>query len=405
MDFVVERFAPAPESSGGDVWPSPDSVDSYDAETRMECRMANDKKRRKFEAEFKAEFVRLVLDGGRSVPDVCRVRAFEAQVARRGPVTPAALHPLATRGSAVAPALSAETCARLQTVLDASERGSVYADAFGKTGLQALMSEAFSGERAEAVRHLFGTEFVAVFVTLDRNWDEAGMERRGRKVNSTLWHCDGGPTEQCRVLVYLNGPEDHDSATWVADLPSTEALKRAGYVHCDLHHRRADLGPLCDRLGIDFSPTPLTPERGEAILVNPARHMHRKELPTRGFRDALSCGLVPTPVSWRRFLDSAWPVVAQNQNADFRGSAEGQRRSADVAAHPSGPSDDHAVGTPTRSRSHSVSLNPLCPPICQASRKSSGSPSNTRGSRASAIDRWSGRALDSHPMSRCRRTE
>ncbi len=30
------------------------------------------KKRRKFTKEFKAEVVKLVLDGGRSVPDVCR---------------------------------------------------------------------------------------------------------------------------------------------------------------------------------------------------------------------------------------------------------------------------------------------------------------------------------------------
>jgi transposase-like protein len=35
--------------------------------------MANSKKaRRKFSKEFKAEVVKLVLDGGRSVPDVCR---------------------------------------------------------------------------------------------------------------------------------------------------------------------------------------------------------------------------------------------------------------------------------------------------------------------------------------------
>ena len=34
--------------------------------------MAKRKKRRKFTKEFKAEVVKLVLDGGRSVPDVCR---------------------------------------------------------------------------------------------------------------------------------------------------------------------------------------------------------------------------------------------------------------------------------------------------------------------------------------------
>ena len=34
--------------------------------------MAKRKKRRQFTREFKAEVVKLVLDGGRSVPDVCR---------------------------------------------------------------------------------------------------------------------------------------------------------------------------------------------------------------------------------------------------------------------------------------------------------------------------------------------
>ncbi len=244
-------------------------------------------------------------------------RAFAEACKFKRAIPPDRLHPLVTAGVAVVPALTGATTKRLQTYLDASEEGVVSPASMGREEAAELMSEILDGDIGDAVRQLFGSEFGAVFMEISRNWDRKGMEGRGRRLNSTRWHCDGGPTEQCRILVYLSGADEHDSGTWIADLQATDALKRCGYVFCKPEERLTDLLPLTERLGLRFEPRLVCPQAGEAILVNPGRRLHRKELPTRGVRDTLGLTLIPAPGGWRRFLDTTWNFLRDNTTAGF----------------------------------------------------------------------------------------
>jgi hypothetical protein len=141
---------------------------------------------------------------------------------------------------------------------------------------------------------------------------------------SFLWHCDRGPRRFLKILLYLNGIEDHGGNTEFLDGPTTEEFERLGYVFGPNKRRVADLGPLARRHGIRYEPLSWPVKGGEALLFEPARALHRGIMPTRGDRYILSIMLLPSPVPWREAFESlqktrfcetngaAWPGHARD---------------------------------------------------------------------------------------------
>lgn len=151
-----------------------------------------------------------------------------------------------------------------------------------------------------------------MYLSAHRTVDEQRSKARGKALNRTRWHCDGGPIAHARILVYLNPTDEHDSATWLADLQTTTARKRAGYVHCQLQERLADLTPSCERLGLPFEPARHRPDQGEALVFELGQRMHKAELPTRDHRDSLHIVVIPWLDDWRVRLDQTWEVHRGN---------------------------------------------------------------------------------------------
>ena len=248
-------------------------------------------------------------DAGRGYSALMQAAAKKTPWEAPGPV-----HPVIRDGVVVVHALSVASRQRLQDMVAASPTGFVTSEDMGHTFVAELCEELFEGSPGEALRALYGPNFGAIYLSARRQWTAATNEAKGQRVNSSRWHCDGGPTAHGRVLVYLNGPEEHDAATWVADLQTTEILKRVGYVFCQMSDRIEDLGPFCERLGIPFAPRRFAPKAGEALVFEPGRHLHKGEMTTRGYRDTLHVGVVPAVTGWRRWLDQAWVAVRGNND-------------------------------------------------------------------------------------------
>ena len=238
----------------------------------------------------------------------------------RIPVRP--VHPVIVDGYAVVPALSKATCELLIDRIETSEKGLLTAEILGKELTRSLLEELFEGPAGDAIRALYGPRFGALYVSARRAVDAQTSAARGHKINNSRWHCDGGPTAHARILVYLTPSDEHDSATWVADLKTTSMLKRAGYVHCRLDDRLEDLAPLCEQLGLPpFEAVRIAPEQGEALVFEPGEHLHRAELPSAasgpgepggGHRDSLHMGIIPTLSDWGDWFETSWEVVRAN---------------------------------------------------------------------------------------------
>ena len=116
---------------------------------------------------------------------------------------------------------------------------------------------------------------------------------------SFSWHCDGGPTKHLKVLLYLNGSDEHGGNTRFLDRATTDAFKKIGYVFCDIDHRLDDLAALAGEHGIAYRPLEAPMRTGEAILFEPANVLHKGVWPTRAPRYLLQICIVPSPMPWR----------------------------------------------------------------------------------------------------------
>jgi hypothetical protein len=124
--------------------------------------------------------------------------------------------------------------------------------------------------------------------------------------NSFLWHCDRGPEAHLKLLVYLNGVEEHGGYTEFLDLAATRELSRSGYLFGSVADRRDDLHSLASRVGSELAPRSWRLSAGEALLFQPRNVLHRGRMPTRSDRYMLSLCLLPSPIPWREALARGW---------------------------------------------------------------------------------------------------
>ncbi len=207
------------------------------------------------------------------------------------------------------PVLNAVECAKLRTMIDADSP-------FLRHHLfrLSLMEKIFTDAVDRRIWRYFGSEYLPLWCRFFRNDPE------GESNISFAWHCDGGPTKHLKMLLYLNGSEEHGGNTRFLDRPTTDAFKEIGYVFSDINHRLDDLSSLAHEHAIPYAPFETPVRTGEAILFEPANILHRGVWPTRARRYLLQICIVPSPMPWRDACslfpvpsdDHNWPVVDKN---------------------------------------------------------------------------------------------
>jgi hypothetical protein len=119
----------------------------------------------------------------------------------------------------------------------------------------------------------------------------------------TKWHCDSGPQNQLKLIVYLNGYEEHNSYTGFLNKDSTDKLKDIGYIYNDINNRVLDISELCQHYKIDFNPHFGKPNAGDCLIFNPSQVAHRAFVPREGKkRYALNLCLVQSGTGWQEVM-------------------------------------------------------------------------------------------------------
>jgi hypothetical protein len=163
-----------------------------------------------------------------------------------------------------------------------------------------LPSGSLTKEVDEQAAGFFGSEYFVYWFTITRATPvpELGL-------NSFRWHCDRGPVGHLKLLLYLNGHEEHGGGTDFLDLETTRALEPSGYVFAPVKTRVADLAPLAARSAVAWAPWSPQMRAGEGILFQPSNVLHRGRLPTHGERFVITVCLLPSPIAWRDAYDRA----------------------------------------------------------------------------------------------------
>lgn len=118
------------------------------------------------------------------------------------------------------------------------------------------------------------------------------------------WHCDSGPSCHLKTITYLNSTADHDSATFVGDLLSTQRLKEVGYIMNNINKRQSDISDIIEAFDIDFNFDKIEFDAGDTLLFNPSQLMHRAKIPNENsVRYSFTLCLIPSPIPWRSVVE------------------------------------------------------------------------------------------------------
>lgn len=132
---------------------------------------------------------------------------------------------------------------------------------------------------------------------------------------SFLWHCDKGPSCHIKLLVYLNGTDEHGGNTEFLNRSTTAAFAKTGYLFGPVEARQSDLAQIAKQHHIDFKPRQWKMNPGDGILFEPSQILHSGILPTKGPRYVLAFCLLPSPIPWQEALAVAnTEPIAENYN-------------------------------------------------------------------------------------------
>ncbi|MFT4925183.1 MAG: hypothetical protein ACI8WB_001273 [Phenylobacterium sp.] len=126
---------------------------------------------------------------------------------------------------------------------------------------------------------------------------------------SNSWHCDGGPQKMLKILLYLNGYEEHQGNTKFMDQASSNKLKKAGFIFGDIKKRALDIGPLCREQGIEPQVTMYEDvAAGDGLLFNPTLLGHIRKKPGLASRHMLQLVFIQSPYHWQFTKDNVLPI-------------------------------------------------------------------------------------------------
>jgi hypothetical protein len=133
----------------------------------------------------------------------------------------------------------------------------------------------------------------------------------------TKWHCDAGPQKHLKILIYLNGHDEHESDTGFLNKETTDKLKKIGYIYNNIEHRSLDISELCKHYKIDFNPQLCKPNTGDCLVFNPSKIAHKAYAPKIGkSRYALNLCLVQSETNWREVWGNYFLPAYSSQSFD-----------------------------------------------------------------------------------------
>ena len=182
---------------------------------------------------------------------------------------------------------------------------------------RALLERIVTRDVEERAVRFFSSEFFVYWFTITRATPVRVLDR-----NSFRWHCDRGPVAHLKLLLYLNGREEHGGGTEFLDLETTRGLQASGYVFAPVKTRVIDLAPLAERSGVAYAPWSPELRAGEGILFQPSSVLHRGMLPTHGHRDVITLCLLPSPIPWRAAYDRARQLSTQGYDKWHENAAQ-----------------------------------------------------------------------------------
>ncbi|GJL52427.1 MAG: hypothetical protein NPIRA01_36540 [Nitrospirales bacterium] len=119
---------------------------------------------------------------------------------------------------------------------------------------------------------------------------------------SFLWHCDKGPSCHIKLLLYLNGTDEHGGNTKFLDRHTTKRFAETGYLFGPVDARQPDLSSLAKAANIEYHPQQWDMQPGDGILFEPSQILHCGILPTKGPRYVIAFCLLPSPLPWHEAL-------------------------------------------------------------------------------------------------------
>jgi hypothetical protein len=199
--------------------------------------------------------------------------------------------------------------------------GIVFLDRADLGYVEGILAPALDGIVGDHIRGHFRSEFAVLGLAFRRK--VAGRTGRNADGNenyekgSAYWHCDAGPVEHLKLLVYLSALDDHDGGTIFIDRSTTDLLKRVGTVFQPVADRQLDIRPVAQSHGFELEESLLRPDLGEAVLFQPANVLHRARIPDRGERITMTLLLLPSANPWREPLRTSLDFALANHACAF----------------------------------------------------------------------------------------
>ncbi|MDT0602862.1 GSCFA domain-containing protein [Thalassotalea castellviae] len=155
---------------------------------------------------------------------------------------------------------------------------------------------------------------------------------RENRSYSSYWHCDGGPENHLKILIYLNPYKEHLGNTKFLTKETTDKLKKVGCLFNDIEKRTENLAPLANAKGIELEEIMYENiEAGDALIFNPNQLAHIGKIPETGTRHVLQLCFIPSPLHWKDTINHAAPIQIGCQ--PFEGLAEKLLNYYDKSAH------------------------------------------------------------------------
>lgn len=165
--------------------------------------------------------------------------------------------------------------------------------------LSVLVPQVFTKEVDQHLISYFDSEYCIFWWSIYKV--ESDMDKDGY---FTKWHCDGGPRKHAKVIIYLNGYDEHGSDTGYLAEKETLQLKEVGYIFNNINNRALDISELCKHYNISFEPKFVKPEAGDCIIFNPNQVAHRAYSPEPGkTRYALNFCMVQSEANYQYVMD------------------------------------------------------------------------------------------------------
>lgn len=164
--------------------------------------------------------------------------------------------------------------------------------------IKEMLSTILGDEVDQLLTAFFRSEYLV-------HWFTVTMTPRAseQKSVSFRWHCDKGPKNHIKVLVYLNPTQEHGGNTEFINLDDTAQVAENGYIFGWSKTRTSSVQKLSRIAGRDIKTHRKKLKAGECLIFQPANVLHRGISPTLGPRYVITLCLLPSPVPWQEAFE------------------------------------------------------------------------------------------------------